>query len=889
MRSDADWRRYVRSHLPALNTSAEREAEVVEELAIQLSATYERAVARGATEAEARAAVEAEVPDWSALAKTLEVIETPHVKRPAPGVDVSAGRFGLALDAYHAVRSLRGWRGFPAAVAMLALAVGAATTVFVAAASWLSPPAAAGRDVALVWGTNHAVGQARDVVSGPTFIDWQRRNRSFAAMAAFRHNEMTVRAGGLTGVIGALEVTPEFFDVVRQKPVAGRSFSAQDADAGPTAMISYDLWQGRFGADPAIVGGTLMALGQPHLVVGVLPRGFRFFIAPEVVTLLRPRDLEQEPRTSYFYWVVGRLEAGVTFEAAQGDLSGVMSALEREHPAVRGWQATVEPFAAVMREPVETPLLILIVVAALVFAIGAANALSLLAAQRLKRAREFAVRAALGATRERLRRMSTIEAVGIAATGAAAGIVLAYLAIGRMQSWLPRAAAIAGSAATVELPVLSLGIPSFGFAAASALVLAFMLSLGSHRGNEPLSVGHGVAVASSRRLSKGRYWLLAGQAAVSTVLLGVAGLLLAMIAGLISTAPGFDPDRVLTMIVGRVQDLDAPARARYYTELLRRVHETPGVAAASLNDYVPLTNEDDYEGVEIPGRRRSAGEPLPREEWRRISDGYFAMMGIPIVRGRAFLPADDERGPSVVIVNQTMARKYWGDANPIGVRIRITSRPYGWSEIVGVAGDVRDAGLDQPVKPMMFVPFHRAARPVMGLFVKTAGDPDHFVGAVQEAVRAVDPARPVFEARTLQRVVRASYAVQWSTLMLASALALLALGMTLGGTYAVVSLVTASRTVEIGLRMALGASRGDVLATVLREPAGAASIGIAAGLMATWLSSHAIGGVVTGLRPLDWPIAAAVAALVVAVVLAACAGPGRYAMRIDPANALRGE
>jgi len=211
------------------------------------------------------------------------------------------------------------------------------------------------------------------------------------------------------------------------------------------------------------------------------------------------------------------------------------------------------------------------------------------------------------------------------------------------------------------------------------------------------------------------------------------------------------------------------------------------------------------------------------------------------------------------------------------------------ASMAGLPGISVPAGLDKPVKPMMFVPFHRAARPVMGLFVKTAGEPDHFVAAIQEAVRGVDPARPVFEARTLQRIVQASYAVQWSTLMLAGALALLALGMTLGGTYAVVSLVTASRTVEIGLRMALGASRGDVLATVLREPAGAAGIGIAAGLMATWLSSHAISSVVTGLPVLDWPIAAAVTALVAMVVLAACAGPGRYAMRIDPANALRGE
>jgi hypothetical protein len=260
-----------------------------------------------------------------------------------------------------------------------------------------------------------------------------------------------------------------------------------------------------------------------------------------------------------------------------------------------------------------------------------------------------------------------------------------------------------------------------------------------------------------------------------------------------------------------------------------------------------------------------------------------------MVRGRSFTAADDERGPSVVIVNEAMARKYWGDADPVGARIRITSAAYGWSEVVGVAGNIREAGLDRPAKPMMFVPFQRAPRPVMGLFVRAAGSPEGVTAAVQQAVRAVDATRPVFAARTLGSIVRESYAVQWATLMVAGAIALLALIMTVGGTYAVVALATGGRTVEIGIRMALGATRGRVAAMVLREPAAAAAAGIAIGLAATGMAQQALHSIVSSAPAFGPAAAAASAAVVAAIVFAACVGPIRHAARIDPVRALRSE
>jgi predicted permease len=424
-----------------------------------------------------------------------------------------------------------------------------------------------------------------------------------------------------------------------------------------------------------------------------------------------------------------------------------------------------------------------------------------------------------------------------------------------------------------------------------ALLLAMILGAVPLRKADPSDLGrlnHG-ARAGSMLLTRGRRGLLAAQTAIATVLLAVAGLLLAVVLQLMATSPGFDAAHVTAMIVGRVHDLDAGGRARYYSSVLAAVAGLPGVTSAALNDYVPLTNEDDYEGLEIPGRPRDGSGQLPREEWRRVSAGYFQTMRIPLVRGRLFTAADDERAPSVVVINESLAGKYFAGGNPIGQRIRITSTPYGWSEIVGIVGDVREAGLDRAPKPMMFVPYHRDPRPVMGLFVARPTESETMTRAIADAVRSIDPGRPVFEARSMSGIVADSYAIQRSTLGMAAGLASLALLLMLGGTYAVVDLVAAARAREIALRVALGAGRADVLGAVLGQPCAAAIAGIAVGLALAWAAASALPSLVGGVRPLDAPLAAGVAFLVGLAVGAACLAPARRALRVDPAVALRGE
>jgi putative ABC transport system permease protein len=536
-------------------------------------------------------------------------------------------------------------------------------------------------------------------------------------------------------------------------------------------------------------------------------------------------------------------------------------------------------------------LLVLLSIAGLVLAVGLGNAAHLAASRALESRREMAIRAALGATAGRVWRLRLLEGACLSGLGTALGVALAVAAVRLTGSIAPRTAAIAGSAATVDLRPLEIDMAAATPIAVLMALATLVLGILPHRRLDPaaLTGARSSSVGAAVPFTRGRRLLLGGQTAIATLLLTVTALFLVLVVRLTATAPGFDGAGVTVMAVGRVHDLDAAARGRYYTAVLRAVATTPGVGSAALNDYVPLTNEDDYEGLEIPGRPRDGAATVPREEWRRVSAGYFRTLGIPLERGRLFGETDDERAASVVIINRALARKYWPGADPVGARIRITSPAYGWSEVIGVVGDVREAGLDRPAKPMMFVPYQRDPRPVMGLFVKLAGDDDATVAAVRRAVASVDPTRPVVETRAMGRIVDDSYAIQRSTLWAAGALAGLTLLLMLGGIYAIVGLVASSRAPEIGLRLALGASSREVLVAVIGRPCRAAAAGIAVGMGAAVAAAHLLQSQVAGMPSPGPAIVGGAASLVALAVAAACLVPARHALRIDPVVALRSE
>jgi putative ABC transport system permease protein len=829
----------------------------------------------------------AEIPDFGALARRLGRVERPHSPPQVTGAG-GAGRItSLIQDFRYAARDLRSWKGSPAAIALLGVTLAAVLTVVAAAESWLFPryPFAGTDRLVLLWGTNRANGQVRDVISGPTFLDLQDRAVGFERLAAFAEGELTIRRDGKPSLLGTLRVTPEFFHVLALQPAAGRTLRPDDLGA-PSVMISHEVWRAQFGGDPAVVGRTLTALGQPHEIVGVLPEGFRLLDAPDAVTLLDPRELRKEPRTYYYYWVVGRLRAGVSVAEAQSDLDGVFAQLGREHLQVQGWSATVDDFRTALADPVRPSLQILIVIAGLVLLIGAGNCVNLVTSRSLARRRDMAIRTALGATPSRIRRQWLFEGALIATGGMLLGVVTTIVAVNAGMSYTPSSAFIRGSAATIEFPPIEVGRAVAIVAVMVAALVGVLLGAVAARGAGQLDLRGGFTPPA--RLTRERRWLLAGQSAIATLLTAVCGILLVMVARLWHTSPGFDANQVMVVGIGGIHELDARARVRYYAGVVDAVSAVPGVTAAALNDYVPLTNEDDYEGFEIPGRPRD-GTSWPREEWRRVSGAYFSTLNIPIVSGRGLTGADDERTPSVVVINEALANKYWPGQNPVGQHIRITNGHYGWSEVVGIAGDVREVSLDSPAKPMMFVPYHRDPRPVMALFVRTVGRTETSMAQLRSAIWSVDATRPLFGAHWLEDVVGESYAVPRAVLIVTGALAVIALLLIAGGTYAVVALVTLARTRELALRVAIGAAPMDIAASVLATPWAWAAAGIAAGLGAAVLAARAVASQLTNVPALDAPIAAAASVIVALVIAGACLLPLLRAWRTDVALMLRSE
>jgi len=890
-----NWAAYVRARLSLPGIAPERERDIVDELAAQLEATYDRARAAGAADDAAVAAALGEVPDWAALAVALKGVAGAAPRRVAATNDPPSPLVGLGDDLRDAVRGLTTWRALPAALVMLSLAIGAMLAAWAVFDAWIGRETGFARAdrLVFVWPTNHTVGQPRDVVSGPTFLDWQRRTTSFTGLAAFNDGGLTIRRDGSADVFYTLAVTPEFFDVVGVPVRLGRTVVADDVNrAAGVVLISHGVWQREFAGDPSIVGRTLASLGQPHEVVGVLPEGFAMLGAPDVVTLLDPRALERESRSFYNYWAIGRLREGRRLVDAQRDLDAVMAALAAEYPGQHGWTATVTGYLTTMAEPVRLPAFVLLAVAALVLVVGLGNTAHLLACRALDQRRDRAIRAALGAAPARLIRVRVVEGGLLAAAGGLLGVALAAAVLRLANTIAPTSAGLAGSAATVALPPLTLELSALCPVAVTLAVAALLFGVGVAGGSAADEVAttplRATSPAGAARFTLGRRLLVGGQTAVATTLLAVAALLMLLVVRLMATSPGFDPARVTAMQIGLVEDLDAAGRARYYTDVLRAVAATPGVLDAALNDYLPLTNEDDYEGVEIPGQARD-GRPVTREEWRRVSAGYFHTMGIPLVRGRVFGDGDDERAASVAVVNEAFARKYWPGLDPVGTRIRITSRPYGWSEVVGVVGDVREVGLDQPAKPMLFVPYHRAPRPVMGLFVRARPGVALPLAAIRRAVWSVDPTRPIVDPTAMTRIVGDSYAVQRATLWGAGTLALLTWLLMLGGIYAIFGVIAAARTPEIAVRRALGAGRRQVLAAVMGAPCLAALAGTLVGLGGAVAAARLLAALVPGVPGFDPVVAGAVSAIVGVAVAVACVAPARRALAVDPLVAMRAE
>jgi predicted permease len=798
----------------------------------------------------------------------------------------------LKQDLTYAVRLLVKHPGATViAILTLALGIGANTAIFSAVnAILLRPLPYADPDrLVMVFEKRLAEGVLDNVVSPADFLDWSRMNGAFDKMAA-----MSVESADLTGAgepvrLATGAVSPAFFDVLGVQPALGRTFRPDEAIVGGhrVVILSHDLWERRFGADAALVGRTILLNAIPHEVVGVLPSTFEF---PNTeLALWAPLALEgsaQAPtRVNHFLNVYARLKPGVTLDRARAEMDRVGALLQEQHPAAnRNHGAHVSPLRDELQAPVRAGLLALLGAVAFVLLIACVNVANLLLAKAASRKREMAVRSALGAGRLRLAGQTLTESVLLALVGGAAGLLVALWGIQLLRQLAPQG-----------VPVL--GLDHVGLEP-RVLVFTFVLSVGTgvlfgllpawHLASQDVSESlkdGGRTFGVRRRL---RVALVVSEIALASLLLVGAGLTLRSFQTLLQADPGFRQEGLLTAFItlpaGRYRD--DGKRVATYDEIERRLASLPGVRSVGATSHLPLSGQDSRSGVGIEHRERTPDSPT-RAHPRAVTLDYFKTMGIRVVSGRTFAVTDHSESPFVVVINETMARRYWPGVSPVGKRVRLGGNSTIWREVVGVVSDVKHWGFDRPVNPEIYLPQRQMVWDGLTFVLATDQDPAALTAAVREQLRAVDADLPLSNVRTMEQVAARSVAARRATMLLLAIFGALALVLAAAGIYGVMAQLVALRAPEIGIRMTLGAQPAMVMRLILGEGFLQAGIGLTIGLAGGVALMRGFRTVLYGISPADPLTLAAVAAILLGTTLLACYVPARRAMRVDPVQALR--
>jgi putative ABC transport system permease protein len=901
-----DWRHYVRRRLP-LDIAAERETEIVEELAQQLESAYERALATGASESEAFARAEAEVPDWPSLAETLLRIERPVAGHIPSRVRLSAdhpvagstrGRVFLDIpqDLRYALRSfLRAPRFTIPALLALALGIGATSAIFsVVRGVMLEPLPYPDPDrVVGVWESNRERDRPRNVIGPANFVAWRERNRSFAHLAMVGPARLNLSLGDRPEEVSGLFASSDVFAVLGVQPAIGRAYTAREDELGhhEVIVVSHEFWQTRLGGRRDVLDAPLVTNGVSRTLIGVMPP--RFTVAGEKVAFLIPygwtwEQLRSSPGRGSSHGLA-RLLDGVSLEQAASDMAGLAAQLEQEFPQRNtGWSVALVPVHEQMVEQVRPALLVLAGAVGLVLLIACVNVANLLLARSTVRQREFGVRAALGARRGRLVQQMLGESLVLGAAGGVAGLLLAVvfhrglLALVADRIPVPRLDQVA-----LDLPVLAF---TMALALGTGVLFGFVPALIASQPSHALRDGgrHGGGPRARRALGT----LIVVEIAVSLVLLTGAGLLIGSFVRLQNIDPGFRAEGLLT---ARVQlpgaRYDEARSAAFYPEALARIAAIPGVQRAAGVTFLPLAGP----GIGTSFHRLDQPPPAegqaPSAQVRPVTPGFFRTMGIPQRAGRDFTAADRDETQEVVIVSEALARRHFPGENPLGKRLHVNIRfAEGMQlEIVGVVGDIKISSLEGDVEPAAYIPHAQLPLGLMTLLVRTDLDPLSLANPVAAAVQAIDPDLPLGDVRTMEEVVDATLARPRVVAVLLTAFALLALVLAGVGVYGVMAYSVAQRTQEIGVRMALGATPQSVFGLVLSQGLRLAGLGVAAGLVAAAVLTRVLDTLLYETPALDPATFAGTALLLVLVAAVASYVPARRGTRIAPNVALRAE
>ena len=804
---------------------------------------------------------------------------------------------GLAQDLRFAFRTLRKAPAFTALViAILAVGIGANTAIFslVDAALFRPLPFPDADRLVMLW--ERAPTYAHNRVAPLNYVDWSEQNHVFASTAAASGGARTLTIGGREPErIPGQSVTAGFFDVLGVRPLTGRTFTAADALLNPTTVvISERLWKRRFAGDARIVGRTIALDSEPFTVVGVVPASFEILYPADLWTPYLPRRTPEQRRMHYMQ-VLARLKPGTTIEQARADMEEVARGIAAASPATNArWSVTIEPLKqALVGDDLHSTSVALGAIVVFVLAAVCANVANLLLARGVGRTREIAVRTALGGSRGRIVRQLLTESLALAAAGGAAGWAVAWALVRAAPSILPPGTLPQGIALKLDA---RLGL--FGAAISIATGALFGLAPAWHAARVEIADALGGGGRTSTGSSSAfRTTLAAVEVGIAVVLVSGATLLVRTVTSLRRVDPGFTASNVLTLHVSPpLSRYATPERALVFYENARRaVAALPGVRAAAIGGNLPLDGWDIGQSFEIVGDPPIDKASQPSAHYQIVGPEYFAVLGIPILRGRAFSERDLVSAPPICIVNEEFVRRYFARRDPIGARVGVSAMdPAGprtvVREIVGVSRQVKVEGPGEKQSALeIYVPV--AQNPWYGasIAVKTAGDPAALAPSVRAAIARVDAELPVTRMRTMDEVAAESIAEPRFRAELVGLFALLALALAAAGVFGVLAFGVNQRRREFGIRLALGARRTDVARLVAASAVRIAAAGVAAGTMTAAALGRFLTGLLFGVQPLDPVALAAPALLLLAVALVACAAPAVRAVRVDPAASLRVE